>query len=309
MVNEAAERQRKVYKVTLAGGIVNVILVVFKFIAGVLGGSAAMIADALHSLTDLITDVIVVVFVHLSGKPKDKDHDYGHGKFETLATAVVGIALLGAGILIGVQGISKIWQVINGVVLPQPGWIAFIAALVSIALKEFAYQFTARTGKKIHSEAVIANAWHHRSDALSSVGTALGIGGAILLGEGWTVLDPLAALVVSFFIVRAAYTLIRKAMGELLEQSLSDEVENEIIAIAESEDEVSEVHNLKTRRIGNDIAIEMHIRMPGNITLYDAHQHATNIEHHLRDHFGKNTHIGLHLEPVKINGRYERPVS
>ena len=306
-VMKAKDREKSIYRVTLAGSAVNVVLLVFKFVAGFLGGSAAMIADAVHSLSDFITDVIVLLFVRLSSKPEDSDHDYGHGKYETLATSLIGLALLCVGVMIMYNGVRSIVSAVMGNPLPQPGMIALAAALVSIALKEWAYRFTAKVGRECESQAVIANAWHHRSDALSSIGTAVGIGGAILLGEKWAVLDPIAAVVVSVFIIRTAWQLTKQSAGELLEQSLPAEMEREIETIVASEPMASEVHHLRTRRIGSHIAIEMHLRMPGDISLYESHLHATNIEQELRKRFGASTHIGLHVEPLKINGKYVAP--
>lgn len=306
-VMKAKEREKSIYRVTLAGSAVNIVLLVFKFVAGFLGGSAAMIADAVHSLSDFITDVIVLLFVKLSSKPEDSDHAYGHGKYETLATSLIGLALMCVGIMIMYNGACSIVSAIMGNPLPQPGMIALAAALVSIALKEWAYRFTASVGRKCKSQAVIANAWHHRSDALSSIGTAVGIGGAILLGEKWAVLDPIAAVVVSVFIIRTAWQLTKQSAGELLEQSLPAEMEREIESIVAREPMTSEVHHLRTRRIGSHIAIEMHLRMPGDISLYESHLHATNIEQELRKRFGASTHIGLHVEPLKINGKYVAP--
>lgn len=306
-VMKEKDREKSIYRVTLAGSAVNVVLLVFKFVAGFLGGSAAMIADAVHSLSDFITDVIVLLFVKLSAKPEDSDHDYGHGKYETLATSLIGLALMFVGIMIMYNGVCSIASAIMGNPLPQPGMIALAAALVSIALKEWAYRFTVKVGRKCESQAVIANAWHHRSDALSSIGTAVGIGGAILLGEKWAVLDPIAAVVVSVFIIRTAWQLTKQSAGELLEQSLPADMEREIVDIVAREPMTSEVHHLRTRRIGSHIAIEMHLRMPGDISLYESHQHATNIEQKLRKRFGASTHIGLHVEPLKINGKYVAP--
>ena len=306
-VMKAKDREKSIYRVTLAGSAVNVVLLVFKFVAGLLGGSAAMIADAVHSLSDFITDVIVLLFVRLSSKPEDSDHDYGHGKYETLATSLIGLALMCVGIMIMYNGACSIVSAIMGNPLPQPGMIALAAALVSIALKEWAYRFTVKVGRECESQAVIANAWHHRSDALSSIGTAVGIGGAILLGEKWAVLDPIAAVVVSVFIIRTAWQLTKQSAGELLEQSLPAEMEREIEEIVAREPMTSEVHHLRTRRIGSHIAIEMHLRMPGDISLYESHLHATNIEQELRKRFGASTHIGLHVEPLKINGKYVAP--
>ena len=304
---ELKERERKIYRVTLAGSIINMVLLAFKFIAGIMGGSAAMIADAVHSLSDFLTDIVVVVFVRISSKPKDMHHEYGHGKYETLATSLVGMALLAVGVMICYNGIDSITHAIKGLQLPQPGMIAFVAALVSIALKEWAYQFTARVGRQVDSPAVVANAWHHRSDSLSSIGTAAGVGGAIVLGSSWAVLDPIAAVVVSIFIIKTALMLLRQSANELLERSLPQEIEQEITKIVNQEPTAGELHNLRTRRIGSNIAMEMHVRMPGNITLYESHQHATNIEKRLRERFGSNTHIGIHVEPLKIGGHYVDP--
>ena len=301
------QRLREVYKVTLAGSVINVLLLVVKFAAGILGHSAAMIADAIHSLTDFATDVVVLVFVKLGNKPKDKDHDYGHGKYETLATAIIGISLFVVGVLICYTGINKTYRAIEGETLQQPGVVALVAAIVSIVLKEWAYQFTVRVGKKCHSEAVVANAWHHRSDALSSVGTMIGVGGAILLGDKWAVLDPLAAIIVSAFIIKAAWGLVLQSVKELTDASLPDAEEEEIMKLANEESGVREIHNLQTRRIGNKIAIEMHVRMPGSLSLYEAHEHATDIEKRLKEKFGADTHVGIHLEPIKVNGKYEKP--
>ena len=293
------EREKEIFRVTVWGGIINVVLLVVKFAAGIFGNSAAMIADAVHSLTDFATDVVVLIFVHLGNKPADRDHDYGHGKYETLATAIIGTSLLAVGVLIFCSGAGKTWRVIQGEMLPSPGKVALVAAVASIVLKEWAYRFTVKVGKRCQSEAVVANAWHHRSDALSSVGTMIGVGGAILLGNRWTVLDPLASIVVSVFIVRAAWQLMMESMKELTEASLSDEDEAVITHIAASEPGVSEVHNLRTRRVGNRIAIEMHARMLGSTPLVEAHLHATAIEHRLKEHFGPDTLVSIHLEPVK----------
>jgi len=301
-------RERKIYRVTVLGSVVNVLLVVIKLLFGILGRSSAMIADAVHSLSDLITDVIVIVFVRLSNKPQDDDHDYGHGKYETLATAFIGLALFAVGIMILYGGIEKIIAALNGEILPQPGIIALVAALLSVAFKEWCYRFTVKVGRETESQAVVANAWHHRSDAFSSIGTALGIGGAIFLGERWTVLDPIAAAIVSIFIIKTSISLIKHASDELLEKSLPATVESKIKEIAESEKGVSGIHNIRTRRIGNHISIEMHIRMPGDLTLYEAHRRCSDIEHKLRECFGAGTYINLHIEPLKINGQYVEPL-
>lgn len=295
----SSSREKGIYKVTIAGSVVNFLLLIFKFVAGVLGHSAAMLADAVHSLSDFVTDVVVVVFVRISNKPQDKGHDYGHGKYETLATAIIGLLLLVVGFGILWNGASSIYAFIKGNQLEQPGVIALIAALVSVAFKEILYRYTVSQGKKLNSQAVIANAWHHRSDALSSIGTAIGIGGAILLGEHWRVLDPIAAVIVSLFIMKVAVQLLIPCIDELLEKSLPEDVEKQIEQTLLSFPGVSEPHHLRTRRIGSYCAIEVHVRMEGHITLEEAHTTATAIEHKLRERFGEGTLINIHVEPKK----------
>lgn len=296
---EMSERERDIYKVTLRGSLVNFILLVFKFVAGVVGRSSAMIADAVHSLSDFVTDVIVVVFVRISGKPQDKGHDYGHGKFETLATAIIGVALFVVGVGILVNATKSIVGVIRGEVLEAPGVLALVAAAVSVVFKELLYQYTVLEGKRHNSKVVIANAWHHRSDAFSSVGTLVGISGAMFLGENWRVLDPVAAFIVSVFIIKVAIELTKSSIDDLMEKSLPDEVEQRIEEIILSYPEVNSPHHLRTRQIGNNVAIEVHIRMNGELTLREAHDVTRLIEQSLRQEFGEDTHIGIHMEPNK----------
>ena len=292
-------REKEIYKVTLVGSAGNVALLTFKFIAGVMGHSSAMIADAVHSLSDFITDVIVLAFVHVSAKPQDKDHDYGHGKYETFASFIIGLALMAAATGIIVSGVAKLIDWAGGKQLAAPGWLALAAAIISIMVKEILYRYTVIRGKKLDSQALVANAWHHRSDALSSIGTTVGIGGAILLGHRWTVLDPLASVVVGLMLVKVSIGLLRTSVGELTESSLSGEIEQEIEDIIRSFPDVSEPHNLRTRRIGNRFAIEAHVRMDGNLPLTVAHDRATAIENRLRERFGRQTHVTIHMEPVK----------
>lgn len=292
-------RDRRIYRITLAGSIVNIVLLVFKFIAGILGHSAAMIADAIHSLSDFLTDIIVIVFVRLSSKPADHDHDYGHGKYETLATSVIGMALAVVAVMLGWDGIEKIIYVMQGNQLESPGIIALWAAILSIVLKEWIFRATRKVAKEENSKALEANAWHHRSDALSSIGTAVGIGGAVMLGNNWAILDPIAAIVVCILIIVTAFKIIRQASGELLEESLPKDIEDRIEQIAYQDPLVSDIHKLHTRRIGNIIAIEMHLRMPSDVTLAESHIHANSIEKSLKQEFGNGTHIMLHIEPTK----------
>ena len=284
----------------MVGGAVNVVLLLFKFVAGIMGHSAAMIADAVHSLSDFVTDIIVLVFVRISGKPTDKSHEYGHGKYETLATTLIGLALLIVAVGIVYSALTKIIAWAQGGTLEAPGMLALWAALLSIILKEAVFHYSMVQARKLKSQAVEANAWHHRSDALSSIGTAIGIGGAIFLGERWTVLDPMAGIIVGLFIIKVAIDLLRNGIGDLMEHSLPDEVESEILQLAGSIPGVTEPHDLHTRRIGNHYAIELHILMDDDISLREAHNKSEEVENILREHYGKETHISVHVEPKSI---------
>ena len=293
------EREKQIYKVTLMGSVGNLALLIFKLIAGVVGHSSAMIADAVHSLSDFVTDIVVLIFVRISVKPQDASHDYGHGKFETIATFLVGLALMIAAVGIILPGVQKLILWWNGADLAAPGWIALWAALVSIAVKELLYQMTVRKGKALNSQLMVANAWHHRSDALSSVGAAIGIGGAIWLGQRWTMLDPLASVVVGLMLMKVVWDLLKTSMNELTEGSLSEETEQEIMEIITAVPGIQQPHNLRTRRIGNHIAIEAHIRMDGNLSLNEAHEQATAVERKLKARFGSSTYVSIHMEPMK----------
>ena len=297
MANEV-NREKEIYKLTLWGSLVNFLLLVFKFVAGFLGNSAAMIADAVHSLSDFITDIIVILFVRVSSMPKDENHHYGHGKYETLATAIIGVILFAVGVGILVNAVEAIIDFFHGKELAAPNIWALGAAAVSIVFKEALYQYTVYKGKNLNSNAVTANAWHHRSDALSSIGTLLGISGAMFLGEKWRVLDPIAAFLVSIFILKVAIELTKTSLEELLEKSLPKKTQEKILNIIHSFPEVKSPHNLRTRHIGSNIAIEFHIRMDGNLSLNEVHEITKRMENALKAEFGPLTHIGIHMEPI-----------
>ena len=296
--NDMNPREKRIYKVTLVGSAVNAMLIVLKFVAGIAGRSSAMVADAVHSLSDFITDAIVLIFVKIAGKPRDIGHDYGHGKYETLATLVIGLILAAAGIGLMVNGIKEVIDSIEGVRPPRPGVVALIVAVASIVSKEWLYRYTVKAGKETCSAAVTANAWHHRSDAISSVGTLVGIAGAMFLGEDWRILDPLAAVIVSLFIIKSGYDIVRPSVSELLEASLPEDKQKEIVELAVSVPGIEYVHNLRTRRVGNIVAIDFHAKMDGNMTLSEAHALATRAENAIKQRFGANSIVNIHLEPI-----------
>ncbi|PKN45986.1 MAG: cation-efflux pump [Deltaproteobacteria bacterium HGW-Deltaproteobacteria-17] len=291
------DRVSRANRVTLLGSLVNAILTGLKLAAGILGNSAAMIADAIHSLSDFATDLVVLITMRITRQPMDADHDYGHGKFETLATMIIGVALLLVGAGIGWSGVKTVHAASHGATVPEPHFIALIAAFVSILSKEALYQWTVLVGREIQSQAVIANAWHHRSDALSSIGTLVGIGGAILLGDRFTILDPIASIVVSFFIIRVALQISYGSMSEMLERSLPPEEKDRLLKLALTVDGVMDPHNLRTRRIGNYIATELHIRVKSELSVIEGHRIASEVERLICTTYGEGTIVSVHVEP------------
>lgn len=302
-----SSRQRAIYRVTIVGSVCNLLLMLAKLVAGIVGNSAAMVADGIHSLSDLATDFMVLVFVRIAGKPHDRGHEYGHGRYETLATAIIGLLLLVVGLMLCWHGIGTIYHFCRGEALAAPSAIALWAALISIVVKEGLYRYTARCGRRHQSPATVANAWHHRSDALSSIGTALGVGGAIVLGEGWSVLDPIAAVVVSIFIMRVSIQLMYPSINELVDSALPEADEQFIIDTILAQPGVSDPHHLRTRTISHTRAIEVHFRMDGSTPLLAAHDAASSIERALRAHFGPTTIISTHVEPLKTPGEAVAP--
>lgn len=291
------DRGKEIRRITVVGAIVNIILTIFKIIAGALGRSAAMVADGIHSLSDLLSDIIVLVFTHISSKGKDKNHSFGHGKFETLATLIVSVILVAVGAKLMADGVASIIGVMNGNSIPLPGSIALWAAIGSIIIKEILYHATIRTARRTNSPVVLANAWHHRSDALSSIGALTGIAGAMILGEKWTILDPIASCCISIAIIVVAVKMSLPSLAELLETSLPDEIEKEIISISNSVQGVENIHELKTRRNGISYIIDAHIVVDPHISVTEAHNIATDVENALKEKYGNETQINIHIEP------------
>ena len=291
------EREKEINRVTLCGAVCNLLLSVLKLVAGIVGRSSAMIADAVHSFSDIITDLIVLIMVNVSARGRDRDHDYGHGKYEPLATAAISVILLIVGAEIMAGGIRKIKLILAGGEIQTPGLVALVAAILSIAVKEGLYQWNYRVGKRLDSTAMAANAWHNRSDALSSIGSAVGIGGALILGGKWIILDPIVACIISVVIIVVAVKMSYPAIRQLTDASLPDDVENRIVSIMESVSGVGNVHELKTRRNGPDYIIAAHLVVNPQMTVKEAHDITTEAELRIKKEFGPKTQVSLHVEP------------
>jgi cation diffusion facilitator family transporter len=275
----------------------NLILTLFKLTAGIFGSSQALLADAFNSLSDFATDIVMLLGFTIVHKPADQDHQYGHGKVETLITVIIGLAVLGVGFRIIISGGTSVFRFLQGEIPPSPEWITLFAAVLAIIIKEWLYRYTVHTGRTLNSSALMAKAWDHRSDALSSAGVLLGITGAILLGDRWTVLDPLAAIAVSIFIMRVAVRIILTGVSDLLETSLGAEAERNIRELTESVPGILDAHDMKTRRIGNTVAIDMHIEVDRTLSIESAHDIATRVEERIREAYGPDTVVNVHMEP------------
>lgn len=284
-------------KITHLSIWINIVLTGLKLAAGIFGRSQALIADAVHSLSDFATDIAVLVGLRFTSKPVDKDHAYGHGKYETIVAAIIGLALAYVGMRIAGASIQRIFHAMHGDPLPMPSVYAFWAAILSIVVKEWLYRATMRVARTTGNASLVANAWHHRSDAFSSIATAAGVGAAAFLGHDWLILDPIAALFVSIFLFKIAWQIVREQVGLLTDQSLAPEVCEEILATARNIPGIMQPHNLRTRMVGHIPVIDMHIRLRADLPLREAHDIASKLEYALRQRFGKETIANLHLEP------------
>lgn len=283
--------------VTWVGFWINAALGVLKVIAGILGRSSAMVADGIHSFSDFVSDIIVLIFVGISRRKANTEYQYGHGKFETFATMLLALVLGIVGVMFFIEGWEKTWSALHGGVLERPTWLALSMALASIASKEWLYRYTRRAGEQIHSAVVVANAWHHRSDAFSSLATLAGIGGAMFLGVKWRVLDPVAAMLVSVFIVMVAVKIGKPAVMELLEVSLPSEVVEGMYRVIGTTPGVEAFHHFASRRNGNCMIADFHIKVDPHISVEHAHHISSEVEQRLKDAYGHEMIVTIHVEP------------
>ena len=284
---------RIAFRVSRISIIANVALSAVKLLAGLLANSGAMVSDAVHSLSDVFSTFIVMIGMRLAGKESDREHPYGHERMECVAAIVLAGILLATGLVIGWQGIQKIMKPED---LQVPGILALIAAAVSIGVKEAMYQYTRRAAKQIDSGALMADAWHHRSDALSSVGALIGIGGARL---GFPILDPIASLVICLFIAKAAYEIFRDAINKMVDESADEETENALRACAMAHPGVMGIDRLMTRIFGNRMYVEMEISVDGAMSLTAAHEIAEGVHNDIEHQFPKVKHIMIHVNPAE----------
>lgn len=292
------ERLKRATRTTYTGLILNLVLTAFKLFAGIFGNSAAMLADAIHSFSDFITDFVVILGFRIASKPEDRTHNYGHGKVETLCTVFVALVLFVAGVQTLSWGGGRLMLMLNGQALKPPGEIALFAAILSIVSKEALYRYTRKAALELKSDALLANAWHHRTDALSSGCAALGIGIAILFGGKWVSADPLMAMVLSFVIFETASKIFYRSLNELIEASLDEESNRTIEKIIIATKGVIKLHGLKTRKIGSSISVEACIKVDGILNIREADRISEHVEKRLKEAFGEESYILIKAEPV-----------
>lgn len=284
-------------KVTMVGFWINAALVIIKLFFGYWGNSDALVADGYHSLSDFITDFMVLYFVGVAYKKADSSHPYGHGKYETIGSFFIAIVLMLVAVGIGWGGITSIIGALNGHEIPRPDVWTIVVAGVSIAAKEFCYRYTMVYARKIGSSALKANAWHHRTNAISSVATIIGVSLAYALGDSWRIMDPIASIVIAVFIGISAIQIAKPSIGELLEVSLPIAQINNINNIIRSVNGVRRVHNLRARRNGHAIIVDVNVHVDPDITIREGHAIATDVEEGLRESYGHNIIIYVHVEP------------
>lgn len=296
---EELKSEKSGRRITWIGFFVNIFLFIFKLIAGIFGRSQAILADAFHTLSDVSTDIIVLLGLKISLKKEDESHPYGHGKAETISAFTLGVLLVIAGLFIFFESLLKFLSIYKGSLIHPPTLFALSGGLISIFSKEILYRYTISAGKKTESPAIIANAWHHRSDSLSSFASSLGVGGAILLGKKWIVLDPVAGGLVSFFVIKVGYKILKKEMGGLMEASPEKEIKAAIERILKDDPNVKEFHKLRMRYIGRRLAMDFHLVLDENLSFPDAHSIATSIENKIKEKISSIHTIIIHTEPMK----------
>ena len=284
--------------VTWVGFWCNAALGVAKILAGVFAASSALVADGIHSFSDFVSDVIVLAMVGIARKKPVRRHEYGHGKYETLATILLSLVLFVVAVGILYEGIGKVIGFFHGQEIPRPGVWALIICVASIVIKEWLYHYTRRVGKRINSEVVVANAWHHRSDSFSSIATLAGVAGTMFLGRVGGICDPAAAIIVSIFIIIVAVKMAIPALHELLEISLPEEDLQRISEAIVTTPGVKAFHHLRTRRSGADVIVDMHIKVDPEISVEKAHDIASEVENKIRALYPQGTAlVTVHIEP------------
>jgi len=280
-------------KVTLLGLVINTFLILLKFSAGIFGDSQALIADAVHSISDLFTDAVVLLGIKIGSKPPDEEHHFGHARIETLASAMVGLALIGTAVFLGIDAALNIHRHTEY----HPTGIALIGAGVSIALKEALYRYTVLIGRRLKSQLIVANAWHHRSDALSSIAVLLGVGGT-LIKPSWHILDACAALIVSFFIIKVGMDILWKTLREFTDTAPRPEILEKLMQISRAVEGVMDAHDLRVRTSGGFYQAEIHIVVDGQLTVVEGHRIAKTVERCLEQEMDELDRVIVHVDPA-----------
>lgn len=291
------DRVKQTERITYICMVGNIVLAILKILTGIFGASAAMIADGVHSFSDLVTDIVLLVGVRLGSAPEDEKHPYGHGRFETLSALIISVVLILAAVWLFYGGVKAVYASFKGALLPAPYYISLIMAVISIIAKEAMYHYTVKVGRRINSTALISNAWHHRSDAFSSLGVFFGVAGAMFLGPKWRLLDPLTAAIVSLLIAAVGIKILKMSVSEFLDAALPKSSLDKIKEICLSVEGVQNPHDIKTRKVGYRTVIELHIDFAKETPFETVHTKMSEIEDKLKAEFGEGSIISIHPEP------------
>ena len=300
---EKKERASVATKVTVIGMAINAVLTLAKIIIGFIFNSMALVADGVHSFSDFVSDVFIILSFQFAKKPADDGHNYGHGRVEVMSEVMVSLMLLVVAVSMIKSGVETI-STLKNIPYTKPSLIVLSIAMISIMSKEVLYWYTLHYAKKLKSSAMEANAVHHRSDAISSVAVFIALGMALMLGPNWYILDPIIAICVAIYIIIVATKILFKSFNVLIDGAIDKNDYQKILDILNNIPNTSDPHHVRTRRIGSYIAVELHIRVNPDMKVKDAHKIATSIETKLKDEFGEDTFVSVHIEPTKVNGEY-----
>ncbi|MCL2743580.1 MAG: cation diffusion facilitator family transporter [Planctomycetaceae bacterium] len=289
-----------VRRITWVGFWVNLILSGLKLFAGIVGNSSVLIADAVHTLSDLVTDVVILVGSRFWDRPADEDHPYGHAKIETMVTFFIGLVLVLVAFGLFYDAVMTIFEMLGDKEFPSPTWLPLVVAVIGIIVKEYVYRITVKVGMNLKSSALIANAWHHRSDALSSIPAAITVAACLILGDSFAFLDPVGTIVVAMMIVYAAWEIVRPTFAALLDAGASETQRNEIAEIIRSFPEVNGLHKLRTRHIGpTGLAVDVHIQVAPGMSLRETHALSHRIQERLLESDKDILDVFVHVEPYE----------
>ena len=284
-------------KLTLRAAVTNIVILIMKFIGGMLAHSSALVADAAHSAADAVNDVAALFYIRMEKKGVNEQHDYGYGRYATMAYLLISVLLCAAAIWIGYHAVGEIIAWFEGEYMERPGWLALAVVVVAVLVKYLLYRYTRSEATDSDSEILAHNAQRYRNDVISSIGTAIAVGCAIMLSHKWVIIDSVAAFIIAVFLLITAYRIFHTAVDELLDKSLSEEMEEEIRKIVAQDKDIMAVTDVMTRRVGGRASLELVVEMEGTLSLNEVHRHVLALEEKLSEYLGQTSHMAVHVNP------------